>query len=106
MGAAGTVLSAIAGPKSEYEGLKGGTTQALDTAYDGIATGLSFIPGGGQVVAGAMSLAKGVGNVLGSLGGGTDGMTDVDAVLGSSFFNWNIGALNGFGGKRTHKLDN
>jgi hypothetical protein len=46
MGAAGTVLSAIAGPKSEYEGLKGGTTQALDTAYDGIATGLSFIPGG------------------------------------------------------------
>ena len=106
MGAAGTVLSAIAGPKSEYKGLKGGTTQALDTAYDGIATGISFIPGGGQVVAGAMSLAKGVGDVLGSLGGGTDGMTDVDAVLGSSFFNWNIGALNGFGGKRTHKLDN
>ena len=105
MGAAGTVLSAIAGPKSEYEGLKGGTTQALDTAYDGIATGLSFIPGG-QVAAGAMTLAKGVGDVLGSLGGGTDGMTDVDSVLGSSFFNWNIGALNGFGGAKTHKLNN
>jgi hypothetical protein len=53
-----------------------------------------------------MSLAKGVGNVLGSLGGGTDGMTDVDSVLGSSFFNWNIGALNGFGGAKTHKLNN
>ena len=105
MGAAGTVLSAIAGPKSEYEGLKGGTTQALDTAYDGIATGLSFIPGG-QVAAGAMTLAKGVGDVLGNLGGGTDGMTDVDSVLGSSFFNWNIGALNGFGGAKTHKLNN
>ena len=106
MGATGTIMSAVAGPKREYSGYKGGTTKALDSAYDAISTGLSFIPGG-QIFSGAMQLGKGVGSLLNNWGSGTDAMTDVDAVLGSSFFNLTpFGLYNGFGGKKSHTMRN
>jgi hypothetical protein len=41
---------------------------------------------------------------MGKLGGGTDGMSTTDAILGSSFFNWNIGLVNGFGGSRADTI--
>lgn len=105
MGAAGAVLGAVAGPKQEYSGYKGGTTQALDTAYDDISTGVQFIPGVGQILGGAMQLGKGLGAVANKLGAGTDAMTDVDAVLGSNFFNLTpIGLINGFGGKKSKTM--
>lgn len=105
MGAAGAVLGAVAGPKQEYSGYKGGTTQALDTAYDAISTGVQFIPGVGQILGGAMQLGKGLGAVANKLGAGTDAMTDVDAVLGSNFFNLTpIGLINGFGGKKSKTM--
>ena len=106
MGAAGEVLNAIAGPKREYSGYKGDVTKGLDAAYDGIQTAVSFIPGVGQIVGGAMGLAKGVGSMFNKWGGGTDAMTDVDATLGSNFFSWNVGAINGFTGKKSHTMDN
>lgn len=74
MGMAGAVLSSIAGTPNEYAGKYGGTTKGLDTAYDAISTGVQFIPGIGQVIGGAMQLAKGLGRGIGKLGGGTDGM--------------------------------
>jgi hypothetical protein len=46
-----------------------------------------------------------LGKGLGRLGGGTDGKTRKDAILGSNFFNWNIGLINGFGGKETISID-
>ena len=105
MGAAGAVLGAAAGPKQEYSGYKGGTTQALDTAYDAISTGVQFIPGVGQILGGAMQLGKGLGAVANKLGAGTDAMTDVDAVLGSNFFNLTpVGLINGFGGKKSKTM--
>ena len=106
MGAAGEVLNAIGGPKREYSGYKGDVTKGLDAAYDGIQTAVSFIPGVGQIVGGAMGLAKGVGSMFNKWGGGTDAMTDVDATLGSNFFSWNVGAINGFTGKKSHTMDN
>lgn len=105
MGAAGAVLNAAAGPKQEYSGYKGGTTQALDTAYDAISAGVQFIPGVGQILGGAMQLGKGLGAVANKLGAGTDAMTDVDSVLGSNFFNLTpIGLINGFGGKKSKTM--
>lgn len=104
MGIAGTVMSAVAGPKREYEGEQGAVTKGLDAVWDGAQTAVSFIPGIGTVAGGAMALAKGTGDVLNKLGGGTDAMTDVDAVLGSNFFSWNLGALNGFTGKKAHSM--
>jgi len=55
-------------------------------------------------VSGAMSLAKGTGALLNKWGGGTDAMTTGDAVLGSNFFSWNLGAVNGFTGKKAHSM--
>ena len=106
LGAAGAVLSGIAGPKSEYSGERGDTTKALDSVYDGVSTALNFIPGWGQVASGFMQLNKGVSSLVNKWGGGTDAMTDVDAVLGSNFFSMTpVGLINGFGGKRAETME-
>ena len=106
MSAAGAVLSAIAGPKQEYSGEKGSITKGLDTAYDAVSTAVSFIPGVGQIVGGAMQLGKGIGALTNKWGGGTDAMTTTDAILGSNFLNLTpFGLINGFGGKKAHTMD-
>ena len=104
MNAAGAILSAVGGPKQEYSGEKGSVTKGLDTAYDVAQTTAGFIPGVGTLVSGLMSLNKGLTGVLNKWGGGTDAMTDVDAVLGSSWFG-PIGSVNGFTGKKAHTMD-
>lgn len=104
MNAAGAILSAVGGPKQEYSGEKGSVTQGLDTAYDVVQTAAGFIPGVGTLVSGLMSLNKGLTGVLNKWGGGTDAMTDVDAVLGSNWFG-PIGSVNGFTGKKAHTMD-
>jgi hypothetical protein len=55
----------------------------------------------GQVVGTAMGFAGTAGDIIQGLGGGTDQMTGTDKWMDSSFFSWNIGMLNGFGGKKT-----
>ena len=104
MNAAGAVLSAIGGPKQEYSGEKGSVTKGLDSAYDVAQSAATFIPGVGTLVSGLMSLNKGVTGMLNKWGGGTDAMTDVDAVLGSNWFG-PIGSINGFTGTRAHTMD-
>ena len=104
MNAAGAILSAIGGPKQEYSGMKGSVTKGLDSAYDVAQSAATFIPGVGTLVSGLMSLNKGVTGMLNKWGGGTDAMTDVDAVLGSNWFG-PIGSINGFTGKRSHTMD-
>ena len=91
--------------KTEYAGRKGNITKGMDAAYDAIATGVSFIPGVGQIIGGSMAVAKLLNKGMNNLGAGTDGMTTTDAVLGSNFFGWNIGAINGAFGSRAHTLD-
>lgn len=55
----------------------------------------------GGIMKGGALLGKGVN----ALGGGTDGMTTTDAILGSSFLNLTpIGLVNGFGGKKTDTI--
>ena len=50
---------------------------------------------------GAKFLSKGVD----AIGGGTDGMTNTDAILGSSFLSLTpIGLINGFGGKKANTI--
>lgn len=96
------IADAMLGAKSEYSGEKGNVTQSLDKAYGLAQTAVGFIPGIGQAIGLGMQAAKVTGKALGKIGGGTDAMTTGDAILGSDFFNWNIGALNGFGGARAH----
>lgn len=100
IGMGADILSGFLPEKSEYSGDSGNLAQTLDTTYDSISNAaMSFGPIG-AIVGGAMKGASLLGKGFNSLGGGTDGMTTQDSILGSSFFNWNIGLINGFGGKK------
>lgn len=77
----------------------------MDTVYDGISdAAMSFGPIG-MMVGGIMKGGKLLGGVMNSVGGGTDGMTTTDAILGSSFLNLTpIGLINGFGGQKAETI--
>lgn len=105
-GIGASIASEFMPEKTEYSGDKGGLARGLDTAYDMASTAVSFIPGVGTVIGGAMQVGKLLGQGLNALGGGTDGMTTADAILGSSFMNLTpLGMINGFGGKRAHTIE-
>ena len=80
------------------------TTKAVDTAYDtvsGIAENFGPV---GKFVGAAMKNAAMAGDIIQSLGGGTDQQTATDKWMDSSFFSWNIGMINGFFGKEADKF--
>lgn len=102
--AAGVLDTAIFGNNipSEYQGAKGGITQGLDTAYDTIEASVGAVPGIGTLAGAIMAGNKLLGHGVKAIGGGTDGMTTTDAILGSTFLQATpIGMINGFGGKST-----
>lgn len=91
--------------KTEYSGEKGDLTQTLDNVYDGISDALMSIPGWGMLAGGIMKGGALLGQGLNNLGGGTDGMTTTDAILGSSFLQLTpFGMINGFGGSTTDTI--
>ena len=105
IGAASDLVGSFMPQKTEYEGEKGDITQTMDSVYDGISdAAMSFGPVGmlvGGIMKGGALLGKGVN----ALGGGTDGMTSTDAILGSSFLNLTpLGLINGFGGKKADTI--
>lgn len=102
---ASSVFTGIFGQKAEYEGTKGDITQGLDSAYDTISDAVAMIPGWGTAASLIMKGGKMLGNVANKLGGGTDGMTTTDAIMGSSFLQITpFGLINGFGGKRANTI--
>ena len=104
-GAAADMVSSFMPEKTEYSGDKGDVTQTMDSVYDGIADAAMSIPGWGTLVGGIMKGGKLLGQGVNALGGGTDGMTSTDAILGSSFLNLTpLGLINGFGGAKTDTI--
>lgn len=99
-GAVADIASSFLPEKTEYAGAKGGITQTMDSVYDGISdAAMSF------GLRGIMKAGKLLGGVMNSVGGGTDGMTTTDAILGSSFLNLTpIGLINGFGGQKAETI--
>lgn len=99
-GAVADIASSFLPEKTEYAGAKGGITQTMDSVYDGISdAAMSF------GLRGIMKGGKLLGGVMNSVGGGTDGMTTTDAILGSSFLNLTpIGLINGFGGQKAETI--
>ena len=77
------------------------TTKTADAIYDQTAEVVKKMGPIGQVVGTAMGFAGTAGDIIQGFGGGTDQMTGTDKWMDSSFFSWNIGMLNGFGGKKT-----
>lgn len=104
-GAGADIASSFLPEKTEYAGAKGGITQIMDSVYDGISdAAMSFGPTG-MMVGGIMKGGKLLGGVMNSVGGGTDGMTTTDAILGSSFLNLTpLGLINGFGGQKAETI--
>lgn len=105
IGAASDLVGSFMSQKTEYDGAKGDITQTMDSVYDGISdAAMSFGPVGmlaGGIMKGGALLGKG----LNALGGGTDGMTSTDAILGSSFLSLTpLGLVNGFGGKKADTI--
>lgn len=94
----GTSLIANAVGNRTYEGKEGHITQDMDAAYDTVQSAISNIPGWGQAAGMIMGANKMLNNVMSKIGGGTDGVTKTDAILGSAFLA-PIGWINGFGGK-------
>ena len=105
IGAASDLVGSFMPQKSEYAGPKGDITQTMDSVYDGISdAAMSFGPVG-MLVGGIMKGGALLGKGMNALGGGTDGMTTTDAILGSSFLNLTpIGLINGFGGRKADTI--
>ena len=95
------VANQFAPQKKEYSGDKGNITKGLDDAYNKLSDAVAFIPGLGTTASLIMNGGALAGKYINKWGGGTDGMTTTDAILGSDFLNLSpIGMINGFGGKR------
>ena len=67
-------IGAMLPAKTEYSGDKGNITATADAIYDGVMTGVNFIPGIGQGISAGMAGVKLMGRGINALGGGTDGM--------------------------------
>lgn len=110
MSLAGTAADVIGGflpDKSVYNGDKGDIAKTADSIYDTASDVIGSIPGWGTIAGLAMKANGVVSKGVAALGGGTDGMTFTDSLLGSNFFQMTpMGLINGFGGKKSHTLEN
>ena len=105
IGAASDLVGSFMPQKTEYAGAKGDITQTMDTVYDGISDAAMAFGPVGMLVGGIMKGGSLLGKGLNALGGGTDGMTNTDAILGSSFLSLTpLGLVNGFGGKKADTI--
>lgn len=105
-GVALSVANQFAPQKREYSGDKGNLTKGLDSAYDTLSDAVSVIPVWGQAASLIMKGGALAGKFVNKWGGGTDSMTNTDAILGSNFLNLTpLGLINGFGGKTADKFN-
>lgn len=105
IGAASDLIGAFMPQKTEYDGAKGDITQTMDSVYDGISDAAMAFGPVGMLVGGIMKGGSLLGKGLNALGGGTNGMTSTDAILGSSFLSLTpLGLVNGFGGKKADTI--
>lgn len=105
IGAASDLVGSFMPQKTEYDGAKGDITQTMDSVYDGISDAAMSLGPVGMLAGGIMKGGALLGKGINALGGGTDGMTSTDAILGSSFLSLTpLGLVNGFGGKKADTI--
>ena len=105
IGAASDLVGSFMPQKTEYDGAKGDITQTMDSVYNGISDAAMSLGPAGMLVGGIMKGGTLLGKGINALGGGTNGMTSTDAILGSSFLSLTpLGLVNGFGGKKTDTI--
>lgn len=89
-------------PPPGYSGKKGNVQMGMDKAWDVASNAVNAIPGVGTAIGVGMKALGVLNKGIQRLGGGTDGMTTADSILNSNFFGWNIGLINGIGGKKAN----
>lgn len=107
-GNAASILNSVMPEKTEYSGAKGDVTKGLDASYDAAADVASQFGPYGQMIGAGMKMVGFLNSGLNAIGGGTDGMTGIDATLGSSWgglLTGGMSALNGFFGSTTDKFE-
>jgi len=105
IGVASDIINNFLPQKSEYYGTKGDVTQTLDTVYDGISDAAMAFGPVGSIIGGTMKAGSVLNKGLNAIGGGTDGMTNIDSILGSSFLGLTpLGLINGFGGSKADTI--
>ena len=105
IGSASDLVGSFMPQKTEYDRAKGDITQTMDSVYDGISDAAMSLGPVGMLAGGIMKGGALLGKGLNALGGGTDGMTSTDAILGSSFLSLTpLGLVNGFGGKKADTI--
>ena len=106
MSMASDMLGPFLPEKDEYSGLKRHLTSTLDSAYDNVANSVSQMGPYGALIGGIMKGGSLLGKGINAIGGGTDGQTTLDSVLGSSFLNLTpLGLINGFFGKKSNNFE-
>lgn len=95
-------ITGMFGQRAEFTGKNAGLAQGLDSTYDTIQKAAGAFGPWGKVVQFGMAANKLASNIVGRVGGGTDGQTKLDTILGSPFFQMTpLGLINGFGGAKS-----
>lgn len=76
-------------------------TQGITTGYKAVQNTVSNLGPIGQAISGVMGIASATGDILQSMGGGTDQQSTLDKWMDSPLLSWNVGAINGFFGKNS-----
>ena len=79
-------------------------TQGITAGYKAVQNVASNFGPIGQAVSGVMGIASATGDILQALGGGTDQQSTLDKWMDSPLLSWNIGAINGFFGKKANSF--
>ena len=78
------------------------TTKNITAAWDGAASIANSFGPVGQAVGAIMGIAKGAGDIIQGITGGTDQMTKTDQWMSSPLLSWNVGIINDFAAKKSN----
>lgn len=100
VGQGADMISSLLPNPTEYNGTYGSLAQGINTAYNQASNMIMSI---NPLAGGIMKTGSLVNKGVKLIGGGTDGQTTTDAILGSNFLGLTpIGLINGFFGKRSN----
>ena len=100
VGQGADMISSLLPNPTEYNGTYGSLAQGINTTYDQASNMIMSI---NPLAGGIMKAGSLVNKGIKLIGGGTDGQTTTDAILGSNFLGLTpVGLINGFFGKRSN----
>ena len=105
IGQAADALAGAVGQRPEMNGPNAELAAGISNGWNAISDAAANFGPWGQLASVAMKVTNLGNNIVGKLGGGTDGMTKSDAILGSPIgFLTGVGLINGFGGQRADTI--